>query len=179
MRSEEVPMRIRICIFAICLCVSLAAVVSGQQNVTSGALSGRIEDSSGAIIGGANVTATNLETNQRLSTTSDQEGRYRFPYLRTGDYDLLVEANGFADVTKHFTVLVGQTLEMPFKLEVAGVSANVNISNSDVPLVETARTQVTETIHPREITDLPLNGRNFLDLALLIPGVAPTNTGSN
>lgn len=172
-------MSIRLCIFSICLFVLLPAIASAQQNVTSGALSGRIEDSSGAIVGGANVTATNLETNQRLSTTSDQEGRYRFPYLRTGDYDLLVEATGFAGVSTHLTVLVGQTLEMPFKLDVAGIAANVNISNSDVPLVETARTQVTETIRPREIVDLPLNGRNFLDLALLIPGVAPTNTGSN
>lgn len=172
-------MKIRVFIFCICLLVSLPALAAAQQNVTSGALSGHIEDSSGANIGGANVTATNLETNQRLSTTSDQEGRYRFPYLRTGDYDLIVEAAGFAGISKHFTVLVGQALELPFKLEVAGVSANVNISNADVPLVETTRSQVTETIRPREITDLPLNGRNFLDLALLIPGVAPTNTGSN
>jgi len=172
-------MKIRVFILLICVSVSLAARAHGQQNVTSGALSGRIEDSSGSIVGGANVTATNLETNQRLSTTSDQEGRYRFPYLRTGDYELLVEATGFAGISKHFTVLIGQTIELPFKLEVAGVSANVNISNTDLPLVETARSQVTETIRPREITDLPLNGRNFLDLALLIPGVAPTNTGSN
>ena len=172
-------MKIRVCIFCICLLVSLPVLVSAQQNVTSGALSGRIEDSSGAIIGGANVVATNLETNQRLSTTSDQEGRYRFPYLRTGDYELLVQATGFAGISKHFTVLIGQTIELPFKLEVAGVSANVSISNADVPLVETTRSQVTETIRPREITDLPLNGRNFLDLALLIPGVSPTNTGSN
>jgi hypothetical protein len=171
--------RIRLCIFSICLFLFLPTIASAQQNVTSGALSGRIEDSSGATVSGANVTATNRETNQRLSATSDQEGRYRFPYLRTGDYDLIVEAAGFAGVSTHFTVLVGQTLELPFKLEVSGISANVNISNADVPLVETARTQVTETIRPREITDLPLNGRNFLDLALLIPGVAPTNTGSN
>jgi len=54
----------------------------------------------------------------------------------------------------------------------------VNIG-SDVPIVETVRTQITETIHPREINELPLNGRNYLDLALLVPGVSPTNTGSN
>ena len=150
-----------------------------QQNVTSGAVSGRIEDSRGAVVGGATVTATNPETNQRLTTTSDAEGRYRFPYLRTGDYDLTVEASGFAAVTKRLTVLVGQSLELAVKLEVAGLSANVNISNADVPLIETVRTQITETIHPREITDLPLNGRNYLDLAVLVPAVSPTNTGSN
>jgi hypothetical protein len=76
------------------------------------------------------------------------------------------------------TVSIGQALDLPVKLEVAGVSAQVNIG-SDVPIVETVRTQITETIRPNEINELPLNGRNYLDLALLIPGVAPTNTGSN
>ena len=171
-------MKIRVFLVSICFLVSLPAVFA-QQNVTSGTLSGRIEDSRGAVVSGANVTATNLETNQQLATTTDDDGRYRFPYLRTGDYDLKIEAIGFAAITKQFTVLVGQTLELPVKLDVAGVSAQVNIGSTDVPLIETVRTQVTETIRPREIQELPLNGRNYLDLALLIPGVSPTNTGSN
>ena len=169
----------RVFLLCSCLLVLLPGAAIAQQNVTSGAVSGRIEDSRGAVVGGATVTATNPETNQRLTTTSDAEGRYRFPYLRTGDYDLTFEASGFAAVTKRLTVLVGQSLELAVKLEVAGLSANVNISNADVPLIETVRTQITETIHPREITDLPLNGRNYLDLAVLVPAVSPTNTGSN
>lgn len=172
-------MKIRAFLVSICLLVSLPLVTVAQQNVTSGTLSGRIEDSSGAVVSGANVTATNLETNQHLVTTTDHEGRYRFPYLRTGDYDLKVEATGFAAVTKRLNVLVGQALELGVKLDVAGVSEQVNIGSGEVPLVETVRTQITETIRPREIQELPLNGRNYLDLALLIPGVSPTNTGSN
>src|SRR6201991_1974348 len=172
-------MKIRAFLVSIVLLVSLPLVTVAQQNVTSGTLSGRIEDSSGAVVSGANVTATNLETNQHLVTTTDHEGRYRFPYLRTGDYDLKVEATGFAAVTKRLNVLVGQALELGVKLDVAGVSEQVNIGSGDVPLVETVRTQITETIRPREIQELPLNGRNYLDLALLIPGVSPTNTGSN
>ena len=74
---------------------------------------------------------------------------------------------------------MGQALDLPIRLEVAGVSAQVNIGGSDVPIIETVRTQITETIRPREINELPLNGRNYLDLALLVPGVSPTNTGSN
>ncbi len=172
-------MKIRVLVVSICLAVSLPAVCVGQQNVTSGSLSGRVEDTRGAVIMGANVTATNLETHQRFATASDNDGRYRFPYLRTGDYDLTIEASGFGAVTRQFSVLVGQALELPVKLEVEGVSANVNVGSTDVPLVETVRTQITETIRPREIADLPLNGRNYLDLALLVPGVSPTNTGSN
>ena len=172
-------MKTREVLVSICLLISLAQVAFSQQNVTSGTLSGRIEDSSGAVVSGANITVTNLETNQRLSTSSDQEGRYRFPYLRTGAYDVHIEAQGFTAVSvARLTVSVGQSLELPVKLEVAGLSAQVHIGSSDVPLIETVRTQVTETIRPREIAELPLNGRNYLDLALLIPGVSPTNTGS-
>ena len=167
---------IYLCSILVFLCAGLCAA---QQNVTSASLSGRIDDARGAVVSGANVTATNLETNQRQTTTSDHEGRYRFPYLRTGDYDVTIDAPGFATITKRLTLSIGQAVDLPVKLEVAGVSEQVNVGGTDVPIVETVRTQLTETIKPREINELPLNGRNYLDLALLIPGVSPTNTGSN
>jgi hypothetical protein len=149
-----------------------------QQTVTSATLSGRVQDASGAVVSGASLTATSLETNQKQMATTDYDGRYRFPYLQVGSYVLSVDAQGFAPLTKQFTVTVGQALDLVLKLEVAGVSAQVNVAG-DVPLIETVRTQVTETIQPREIDNLPLNGRNYLDLALLVPGVSATNTGSN
>ena len=152
--------------------------VLAQQNVTSAALTGLIQDGSGAVVNGANVTAKNLETNQQTTATSDNEGRYRFPYLRTGVYHLTIDAQGFATFTRQLTLTVGQSLDLPVKLEVAGVAAQVNV-DSDVRMIETVRSQITETLEPREINELPLNGRNYLDLALLVPGVAPTNTGSN
>jgi hypothetical protein len=149
-----------------------------QQTVTSATLSGRIEDASGAVVSGAGLTATNLQTNQKQTATTGSDGRYRFPYLQVGSYRLSIEAQGFAPLTKELTVTIGQALDLPLRLDVAGVSAQVNIT-TDVPMIETVRTQLTETIRPSEINELPLNGRNFLDLALLIPGVSPTNTGSN
>ena len=155
-----------------------AGVCVAQHNVTSATLSGRIEDVRGASVNGASVAATHLETNQQLTTTSDHEGMFRFPFLRTGAYDIKIAAPGFAAVTKHLTVSVGQALDLPVKLDVEGLSAQVEI-DSNVPIVETVRTQITETIRPNEINELPLNSRNFLDLATLIPGVSPTNTGSN
>jgi hypothetical protein len=172
-------MRIPIYLYAALLVFIVSGLGAAQQSVTSGTLSGRIEDAQGAVVSGVTVTATHLETNHQLTTTSDVEGRYRFPYLRTGDYDLKIEAQGFESMTKQFTVLVGQALDLPIKLNVAGVTAQVNIGGTDVPVIETVRTQITETIRPREINELPLNGRNYLDLALLVPGVSPTNTGSN
>lgn len=164
------------------LCIALIFMFSGlapgQQNVTSATLTGSIQDASGAVVSGANVSARNTETNQQTTTTSDHEGRFRFPYLRTGVYDLTIDAPGFATLTKQFTLLVGQSLDFPARLEVAGVAAQVNI-DSGMPMVETVRTQITENIQPREIMELPHNGRNYLDLALLVPAVSPTNTGSN
>jgi Carboxypeptidase regulatory-like domain len=171
-------MKVPLYIFCICMVLTCRCVCWAQQNVTSATLSGRIEDARGAVVSGANVIATHLETHQQLTTTSDEEGRYRFPYLRIGDYDLKIYAEGFSSVTKQLTASVGQALDLPIKLDVAGVSAQVNIG-SNVPMVETIRTQLTETITPNEINELPLNGRNYLDLALLIPAVSPTNTGSN
>jgi len=156
----------------------MSVISLGQQAVTAATVSGRVEDASGALLSGANVTALNLETRQKFAATTDQDGRYRFPFLRVGTYELLFEAKDFAPTTKHLTLSLGQTVDLSIRLEVVAVSANVNISAGISP-IETTRTQLTETIHPSDIRDLPLNGRNYLDLALLIPGVSPTNTGSN
>src|SRR6185503_11789460 len=170
-------MKIRV-YFCTALIFLSASFVMGQHNVTSATLTGSIQDASGAVVSGASVNARNVETNQQTTTTSDSEGRYRFPYLRTGVYDLTIEATGFASFTRHLTLLVGQALELPVRLEVAGLTENVTVGSSEM-LLETVRTQLTETIRPRDINELPLNTRNFLDLALLVPGVSPTNTGSN
>ena len=167
--------RVFLCTALIFLCAGLALA---QQNVTSATLTGSIQDASGAVVRGATVSTRNIETNQQTTTTSDSDGRYRFPYLRTGVYDLTIVATGFAASTRQLTLLVGQTLDLPVRLDIAGLSENVTVGAGDL-LIETARTQLTETISPREINELPLNGRNYLDLALLIPGVSPTNTGSN
>ncbi len=149
-----------------------------QQNVTSATLTGRVTDSNEAAIAGAVVTVTNVGTNLSWTTASGTDGEFRFSFLPAGDYRLRITQAGFADTEERFTLSVGQTLHVPLNLSLANVTGTVNIT-SDVPLVETARTQVSETITPREIGSLPLNGRNYLDLALLVPAVSRTNTGSN
>ncbi len=186
MRNKSVPGSVRAgfalrraaCLGVILVLSSCLNFVSAQQTVTSATLGGRIEDASGAIISGALVTATNLDTNQAQTVTSDEEGRYKFSYLPAGTYRLTIERTGFNTLQQQLTLTIGQALDIPFRLAVAGVTGSVNIT-ADVPLIEAARTQVAETILPREIDALPLNGRNYLDLALLVPAVSRTNTGSN
>src|SRR5262252_3809697 len=125
----------------------LSNLVLAQQSVTSASLSGVVQDSAGAMVHGASLTATNLATNQKETTSTDDEGRYRFPYLQVGDYRLSVEAHGFTQLTKQLTVTLGQSLNLPIKLDIAGVTAEVDVA-TEAPLIETVRTQVTETIRP-------------------------------
>ncbi|HEV2705676.1 MAG TPA: carboxypeptidase regulatory-like domain-containing protein [Pyrinomonadaceae bacterium] len=155
-----------------------ALCATAQQTVTSATLSGRVEDASGAALGGAAVTVTHLDTNQTRTAATDAEGRFRFPLLPVGDYRIEAACTGFDARTERLTLSVGQALDVPLKLSVGQLTENVNVTG-DVPLVEAARTQVAETVAPTEINALPLNGRNYLDLALLVPGVSRTNTGSN
>jgi Carboxypeptidase regulatory-like domain len=152
--------------------------IFAQQSVTSATLSGRVEDVAGAAINSAYITAINLETNGSLTTTSDSQGRFRFPYLGVGRYQLKAQATGFAPAARDLSLTIGQSIDILLRLNVAGMIASIDVA-LETPVVETVRTQVTETVLPREISALPLNGRNYLDLALLTTAVSRTNTGTN
>ena len=154
-------------------------IVSAQQGITSAALSSTVVDADGAVVSGVTITITNTQTNRSRAATSDMEGRCRFSYLPVGTYELKVERAGFTTLTKRLTLTVGQALDVPLTLSVAGVTEIIQITDTDVPVVETSRTQVAETIVPREIDGLPLNGRNYLDLAALTPGVTRANPVAN
>lgn len=177
MKSLLIPFAIKL-IVLVGLCSFAIAAAAAQQNVTSATLSGQVLDADGAAISGANISITNLDTNQNRTALSDEEGRYRFSYLPVGAYQLKVERAGFETIERHLTLTVGQALDVPIRLVVAGITESVQIT-ADIPVIEVVRTQVSETIAPREIDGLPLNGRNYLDLALLVPGVSRTNTNSN
>jgi outer membrane receptor protein involved in Fe transport len=151
---------------------------SAQQTVSGASLSGRVEDAAGASVPAATVVAKHLGTNQIHNVVADGDGRFRFSYLPVGDYEVSCAQTGFAPMIHKFTAGVGQALEMVLQLNVADVAAEVSVSSDNTLIVETARTQVAETIMPRDVENLPLNGRNYLDLALLLPGVSRTNTGS-
>lgn len=149
-----------------------------QQAVAYATLSGTAEDANGAAVGGVAVTITNLEQNQSRTATSDAQGRFRFLYLPVGNYQLKAERAGFAPVERQLRLTVGQALDVPLKLPVAGVAEKLNVT-SEAPVIETVRTQLAETVLPREIDNLPLNGRNYLDLAALTPGVTRANPVAN
>ncbi len=161
---------------AICLCFA-AGPLAAQETINYGTISGRVTDPQGAVVPGASVNARHVNTNLTRDTVTDQEGRFRFPYLRVGQYEIVVRLAGFADASSKVTVTVGSAFELPLKLALAGLDTSVTVS-ADSTVLEAARSQIAGTVSQSEVQTLPLNGRNFLDLALLIPGVSPTNTGS-
>jgi hypothetical protein len=177
-QNHHVSQRLRLALLLL-FCILFGSLTTmAQQAVTSATLSGRIEDTDGAGIGGALVVATNTERNISTSTMSDQAGRFHLRNLPAGPYLLKIEQAGFTSASENLNLTVGQTLDLPVRLSVAPVAAQVSVNSIEIPVIETARTQLSDTILQGEIDSLPLNGRNSIDLALLVPGVSRTNTGS-
>ncbi len=157
---------------------SATSFISAQQTVNSASVTGRVTDPSGAVIVNAQVTARQTETNLTNATMTDREGRFRFPYLKLGPYEIKVHGDGFGDAVRPLILTVGSAFELPFVLNIASAQSDITVTG-EPPVLEAARTQIAGTVPQSVIRDLPLNGRNFLDVALLVPGVSPTNTGSN
>src|SRR5262245_13551655 len=157
-----------LCALAVLLPVSPVSILSAQETVNYASISGRVTDASGAVLAGAEVSVRHLETNVASKVVADQEGRYRFPYLHVGPYELAISAKGFATTTRRLTLTVGAAFDVPVSLAVGPVEATISVT-SEAPTLEAARSQIAGTISQVEVNSLPLNGRSFLDLALLIP----------
>jgi hypothetical protein len=157
---------------------ALAPLALAQETINYASVSGRVTDQTGAVVDAAKVTARQIDTNLTNSLLTDHEGRFRFPYLRLGPYEIKVQRPGFAVAVRSVALTVGSAFDLPIALTVATAETNVTVSG-EAAAIETARSQIAGTISQTEVRNLPLNGRNFLDLALLVPGVSPTNTAAN
>ncbi len=140
---------------------------------TDGTITGDIKDANGASLVGAQVTAKNLGTGLTRVTTSESEGRFVFPGLPVGLYDLTSELNGFESlVYPNVRLTVNETTAVSLVMKVSGVSADVTV-NSGEALVNTQTQELSYLVGEQAIRELPLNGRNYTDLAFLQPGVIP------
>ena len=164
-------------LFALALALTLARPIAAQQTVDVGSISGRVADQSGSAIPGASVHARHTATNIIAAAVTDLQGRFRLPYLKVGGYEVSVSLPGFATVTRNLSVSAGSAFEVPFMLTVAGLETTVTV-DAEAPVIESARSQIASTVTESEVAALPMNGRNFLDIALLAPGVSPTNIAS-
>ena len=154
-------------LFVIIFLLCLASFVSAQ---TSSAITGTVKDQAGAVITGVKLTARSLETNFARSTVTDGEGRYTFPELRVGRYEIRAEQDKFKPSAKQLNLTIGETVVVDVTLEVA-ITATVDVVDS-APLVNTQTSELSYLVGEKAIRELPLNGRNYTDLALLQPGVA-------
>ena len=162
----------------VCFCVLAAQISFAQATVNYASLAGRVTDPSGAVVAGARVTARQTDTNLISSAETGPDGRFRFPYLKVGPYEVKIQQPGFADSIRLATLTVGASFELPVMLTLAPLQVSEQVE-SDAAILDAVRTQIEGTVSAAEVRSLPLNGRSFLDLALLIPGVSPTNTASN
>jgi hypothetical protein len=161
----------------VCLVLAAGPDAFAQQSIDAASVSGRVLDPSGAVVPGAQVQARHVETNAVATTVTDVSGRFRISALRIGQYELTIRQLGFADAVRQLTLTAGAAFEIPVTLSVAAIGAEVTIA-ADSAVLDAARSQIAATVSDIEVRDLPLNGRNFLELALVVPGVSPTNLNS-
>ncbi|HET7697559.1 MAG TPA: carboxypeptidase regulatory-like domain-containing protein [Vicinamibacterales bacterium] len=157
-----------IALLSLCLVVFGAAPALAQ---TSATLTGTITDTSGGALPGVALTLRNTGTGLTRAATSTPEGRFVFAGIPAGAYDLRAELSGFRPVVRQgLTVTVAQSLTVPLVMEVGGVEQAVTVSGG-ASAVNTATSELSFLVGEQAIETLPLNGRNFTDLALLQPGV--------
>jgi len=157
----------------------LFAVTAAAQESGGATINGTVTDPSGALISGAKITATQPATGTRRTTQTSSAGLYSLSALAAASYDVTVEAAGFKQAKfAAVPVSVGAVVTLDAHLEVGGTQEVVDVSG-EAPVVETTRSQTSTVVDQRAISDLPINGRNFLDFAVLTPGVVrdPSRSG--
>jgi len=147
------------------------------QVSTFSALSGSVTDAAGASLAGATVTLTNTQTNQTFNAETNDEGTYNFPRLERGRYNLRVEKSGFAPTVRENLILtVSESATADFVLQVGGVTESVTVE-AGTNVVQTEKTNISQLVDERRVRELPLNGKNYLRLVQLAPGVGSTVPG--
>jgi hypothetical protein len=147
------------------------------QKIT-GTLTGTITDASGAIVEGARVNVLNRDTGMARESISNVRGVYEMEFLTPATYDVTIEHSGFKkQVFQGVVVQVNQSVELNASLEVGDVVQEVAVQAS-APLLQTNESSVGSVIEFKQVQQLPLNGRQFLQLALLVPGASPSAPGS-
>jgi hypothetical protein len=149
----------------------LPVALFAQSQATTGVIEGTVVDATGAALPGVTVTVHNTATNFTQTVVTDSAGRFRAVLLPLGPYEVTASLEGFSkSVQKGIDLAVGQTQTLAFRLKQAAVSEEIVVTAA-APLIETARTEGATRIDDKAMSGLPNNGRNFLELTKLTPGV--------
>jgi hypothetical protein len=149
---------------------AVPSALSGQASISSGSIQGTIVDPQGSAVAGARITVTNKSTDQAAQLVTTGTGAYNAGTLTPGEYLVRVEAKGFKTIESPVTVQLGIISAQNFKLEIGSESLVINVEANTIS-VNTEQATVQDVITSSQIEELPVDGRNFLDLAQLEPGV--------
>ena len=167
-------------VWCACALLLLCSIIGfAQSSVATATLNGTVTDPSGASIAKAKVTARDVDTGFVRQTVTTDAGLYSLTDLPVAVYELTVEQPGFSKaIRNNIRLTVGTVSTLNIQMEVGTATQTVDVT-VEAPLVETSRTETSTAISNRQIQELPINGRNFLDFTLLTPGVVrdPTRTG--
>src|SRR6266566_4498416 len=158
--------------------VLLLSVGSGNalaQATASGTIQGTVTDKSGGVVSGAQVVAKSKATDGVRTATTSDTGYYRFELLPVGIYTVTVSKTGFAGVAETIEILIGQTATVNVELKTGAMSEVIEVT-SEAPVLDLAKTDVSQNITPKEVQELPMVGRDVANLAYLAPGVKPADS---
>jgi len=159
------------------VCLSLCCPAFAQT--ITGSITGTVTDATGAVVPGAKVTATNVDTGVSVSDVSNGAGIYSIRFLQIGKYKVQTEAAGFSTQSYGpFSLEIDQVAKVDVKLTVGNASVSVDISSTPVPLLDTEDSTVATTITANTIENVPLSGQNWSTLTLFTPGSIATNPSS-
>src|ERR1051326_5603400 len=176
MRKESLRLVLTIAALLIAMFSGAGARVTMAQ-VSTANISGTVKDQSGAVLPGATVTATNTETGISRSVVSSSRGEYRLPSLGLGNYEVQATMAGFqSEVRKGLTLNVGSEVVVDFSLSVGNVTEQVTVTG-EAPLIETTTATVSGLVDPKQMREIPLNARSFIELVPLQAGAVYAEAG--
>src|SRR5438093_8527718 len=162
-------------IFCVAMLVFLLVAIPSFAQLPTGTILGVVKDSSGAVVPGASLTVTNIDTSLTRAGRSTEDGSYRFPALPVGRYRLEVTKEGFSALSRTgITLEVAQEATIDVTLEVGSPAQTVTVAE-EVPLVQTTSSTVGGLVNEEQVANLPLNGRNLITLTLMQAGVQQTS----
>jgi hypothetical protein len=157
----------------VALTMLLALPVSGYAQEAT--FAGTVTDSTGGVLPGVTVTAVHEASGNTFTTVTDERGGFRLP-VRVGNYRIAAELSGFTTVNRTLQILIGQVAEVDVQMAPSTVQETVTVTG-EAPLVDTTTSTLGANIDPRQMQDLPINGRNWMDLTLLAPGARRNEGG--
>lgn len=153
--------------------VILMLVPFGRAQTSAGSVNGTVTDTSSAVVPGARVALLNTATGEKRTATTQELGQYAFPSVAPGIYELTAEAEGFKKTVRgNIEVNVQQAVRIDLLLEVGSVAETIEVK-AETPLLQPSTSSLGQVVDNQKILDLPLEGRNAIELVTLTAGVVP------